>query len=167
MIESDQLTWNPEEIQGRVLNLLHKATATKTPEYTKEALTWLARLYFVMGNAYPDTKDFQRFKQNTLKEMGSPPNESGIFDFITHCFNRAGSTERDEYILACQMRSVIQIFCDEIEDIELLIREPDRGDVEQIDELLYQPREFKTDIERPAWTPAYHWWWTVHNRTDR
>lgn len=164
MLDSDKNTWNPLEIKEEILHLLERGREKDITQATHTALDWLARLYISLGNQYPETDGFNDFKRQVIAELKSPGNNGAVFLYIQKCMDRSTMPYADQYAMACRMRSVIQIFCDEFMHIDLLLREPDRGDIEEIDENLSRDRYFKRDMELevPEWVPAHHWWWTLH-----
>ncbi|GAB3438056.1 hypothetical protein GCM10027570_00880 [Streptomonospora sediminis] len=165
MLDSDEYTWNPQEIKEKILDLLERGREKDITQATHTALDWLARLYISLGSRYPRTGGFIEFKQQVISELKSPGNNGAVFLYIQKCMDRSTMLCPDQYAVACRMRSVIQIFCDEFMHIDLLLPEPDRGDIEEIDEFLARERDFKTDMEFdvPDWVPAHHWWWTIHS----
>ncbi|MDT0302750.1 hypothetical protein [Streptomonospora wellingtoniae] len=155
---------SPEEIKGNILEFLRRGIEGKGGRIGGEtALEWIPKLYVALGNRFPDTPETRQFKDEVVEQITSGENPHRIAIYIAECYNYATDWEPNSYSIARFMRSAVQLFSDEFMDIEEVIPEPDRGEIEEIDEILDSPRpnvEPLGDVRIPGWVPDSHWWWT-------
>lgn len=158
-------TTPPEEITEKIFHHLQQGIDTQKGRVGGEtALEFIAALYTVYGNKFPDTREVSDFKRNVIRKMQSGTNPYRLAIYISECFNYATDWEPDAYSISRRMRSLLQLFSDEFIDVDHVVPEPDRGQIEEIDEIMMEPRpdvEPLRHVQIPGWIPKSHWWWTT------
>lgn len=108
------------------------------------------------------------FREKAAPLLRRFSNRGGFGGYLTEYEIRMLQSQADGFLLACEMRSRIEVLT-EIVAFEDLVHPADAEALEDLDEQL---RSFHNDIpppqegEVPDWVPDSHWWWYVPSRHD-
>ncbi|GAB3213863.1 hypothetical protein ACQEU5_07360 [Marinactinospora thermotolerans] len=148
----------------RVIDYLvdRKRGDKKRPPATGAALEGAVEIHRLSLETPIDPAEMAAFKARFTELMRTDGNRAGLGRYLGTCERDALCGAVDGYPSACWSRSVAQIVNDEFTPLELLLFEPDKDLIQDIDDALKDVYKDAPPMPKnaiPDWVPTTHWWW--------
>ncbi|TDQ53754.1 hypothetical protein [Actinorugispora endophytica] len=137
--------------------------------FAQSALERLAHLYQASLDTPIKTEEMRAFKDQVVTLLKKGKNPSGLSLYSFECMVYAERGRLDGFQEACRRRSVLQILDDAFAPWDQVAPEPDREELEEIDETLREVSDEAPPVPEediPSWLPDSHWWWRAPRKQD-